>query len=96
MISALASTQQQAQIAAFCFIMPAVILSGFTTPIQNMPQAIQLLTYLNPLRYILAINRGIFLEDMPASVVLHNMWPMALIGVAAAAGATWLFSRRLE
>ncbi|MDX2222322.1 MAG: ABC transporter permease [Rhodospirillaceae bacterium] len=96
MISALTSTQQQAQIAAFCFIMPAVILSGFTTPIHNMPQAIQLLTYLNPLRYILTINRGIFLQDMPVAVVLDNMWPMAVIGVAAAAGATWLFSRRLE
>jgi ABC-2 type transport system permease protein len=95
MISALTSTQQQAQIAAFCFIMPCVILSGFTTPIENMPGWVQSITYLNPLRYVLVINRGIFLQDMPAMVVLHQIWPMALIGLVTAAGAITLFRRRV-
>ncbi len=81
MISALTATQQQAQIAAFCFIMPCVILSGFTTPIENIPGWAQALTYLNPLRYILVINRGVFLQDMPATVVFDQLWPLVLIGL---------------
>ncbi|MBL8629501.1 MAG: ABC transporter permease [Rhodospirillaceae bacterium] len=95
MISSLTSTQQQAQIAAFCFIMPCVILSGFTTPIENMPQWVQVITYFNPLRYILTISRGIFLQDMPALVVLHNLWPMVLIGVGTGIGAIIMFRRRV-
>ncbi|MDX2142847.1 MAG: ABC transporter permease [Rhodospirillaceae bacterium] len=95
MISALTSTQQQAQIAAFAFAMPAIILSGFTTPIENMPQWIQALTYLNPLRYVLVINRGVFLQDMPAGVIMGQLWPMALIGLATGLGAITLFRRRV-
>jgi ABC-2 type transport system permease protein len=94
-ISALTSTQQQAQIAAFCFVMPAVILSGFTTPIENMPGWIQALTYLNPLRYVLVINRGVFLQEMPTAVVLGQLWPMALIGLVTGLGAITLFRRRV-
>jgi ABC-2 type transport system permease protein len=95
MISALTATQQQAQIAAFCFIMPCIILSGFTTPIENMPGWVQAITYLNPLRYVLVINRGIFLQDMPALVALNQIWPMALIGVATGIGAIMMFRRRV-
>jgi ABC-2 type transport system permease protein len=95
MISSLTNTQQQAQIAAFCFIMPCVILSGFTTPIENMPDWIQAITYANPLRYILTISRGIFLQDMPPLVVLHNLWPMAVIGLVTGIGAITMFRRRV-
>ncbi|MBL8644267.1 MAG: ABC transporter permease [Rhodospirillaceae bacterium] len=95
MISSLTSTQQQAQIAAFCFIMPCVILSGFTTPVENMPDWVQVITYADPLRYILIISRGIFLQDMPPLVVLHNLWPMALIGVITGLGAIIMFRRRV-
>lgn len=96
MISALTATQQQAQIAAFCFIMPCVILSGFTTPLENMPEWIQTLTYANPLRYILVINRGVFLQDMPPSVVFDNLWPLVVIGVITALFAMRMVSRRLQ
>jgi ABC-2 type transport system permease protein len=95
MISALVSTQQQAQIAAFCFIMPCVVLSGFTTPIENMPGWVQAITYLNPLRYILVINRGVFLQDMPALVALQQIWPMAIIGLITGAAAIMMFRRRV-
>jgi len=96
MVSSLTTTQQQAMIAAFCFLMPAIILSGFATPIENMPAWLQTLTYINPLRYMLVISRGIFLQDMPATIVLANMWPMIVIGVGTAAAAAWLFRHRLQ
>jgi ABC-2 type transport system permease protein len=95
MISALAVTQQQGLLGAFLFMVPAVILSGFATPIANMPAAILLITYVDPLRYFLIILRKLFLEGAPAATLLHQFWPMALIGLASMALAGWLFRHRI-
>jgi drug efflux transport system permease protein len=95
MISAIAVTQQQGLLGAFLFMVPAVILSGFATPIANMPAAIQLITYVDPLRYFIIILRQLFLEGTPAAALLHQLWPMALIGVASMALAGWLFRHRM-
>jgi ABC-2 type transport system permease protein len=95
MISSLAATQQQALLGAFLFLVPAVILSGFATPIANMPRAVQLITYLDPLRYFLVVIRGVFLEGSTAGALLNQYWPMALIGLAALSFATWLFRHRM-
>jgi ABC-2 type transport system permease protein len=95
MISALAVTQQQGLLGAFLFMVPAVILSGFATPIANMPEAIQLLTYIDPLRYFIIVLRKLFLEGAPAAALLHQFWPMALIGIASMALAGWLFRHRM-
>jgi ABC-2 type transport system permease protein len=95
MISALAVTQQQGLLGAFLFMVPAVILSGFATPIANMPAAILLITYVDPLRYFLIILRKLFLEGAPAATLLQQFWPMALIGLASMALAGWLFRHRI-
>ena len=62
MVSSLSVTQQQALLGTFLFMVPSVILSGFATPIANMPLLVQYLTYLNPMRYFLIVVRGVFLE----------------------------------
>jgi drug efflux transport system permease protein len=95
MISALAATQQQGLLGAFLFMVPAVILSGFATPIANMPTAVQLLTYIDPLRYFLVVLRKLFLEGVPASMLVHQLWPMALIGAVSLTLAAWLFRARM-
>jgi ABC-2 type transport system permease protein len=94
MMSSLARTQQQAILGAFLFVVPAVILSGFATPIANMPPFIQDTTLVNPMRYFLVIVRGSFLEDLPAQVVFAHLWPMAVIAAVTLAGAAWLFRHR--
>ena len=94
MISALAATQQQALLGTFLFMVPSIILSGFATPIANMPDWMQTLTLLNPMRYILVIVRGVFLEGAGLSVLWPQYWPMAAIGVAGLAAAGWLFRKR--
>ncbi len=94
-ISSLSLTQQQAILGTFLFIVPAVILSGFTTPIANMPEAVQWLTYVNPLRYFLVIVRGVTLEGDGFALLLHQFWPMALIAVVTLATAGWLFRHRM-
>jgi len=96
MISAYARTQQQAIVGSFLFLMPAVILSGFATPIENMPGFVQVLTYADPLRYALVILRGLYLRDLPADLVLDQLWPMAVIGTLTAGAATHLFRKRLQ
>lgn len=95
-ISSLSQTQQQAILGSYVFMSPAVLLSGFATPIENMPSWLQVVTYLNPLRYFLVIAKGTFLKAMPLDIALQNTWPMALIAVFTLSLATWLFRRRLE
>ena len=95
MISSLAVTQQQGLLGAFLFMVPAIILSGFATPIANMPRAVQYVTLLDPLRYFLVIVRSLFLEGVSLDVLWHQLWPMALIGLAALSLAGWLFRRRM-
>jgi ABC-2 type transport system permease protein len=95
-ISSLCMTQQQAILGAFVFMPPAVILSGFATPIENMPPWLQECTLTNPLRWFLIIVRGVFLKDMPAADVLSNTLPMVVIAIATLTAASWLFKRRME
>jgi len=95
MISSLSVTQQQGLLGAFLFMVPAVILSGFATPIANMPAAVQLLTYVDPLRYFLIVLRGIFLEGDSYGLLFDQYWPMAVIGVTSLTAAGWLFRHRM-
>jgi len=74
LISTISRTQQQAMMSAFFFIFPAMLLSGFAFPIENMPEPVQWLTYGDPLRYYLVIIRGIFLKG----VGLDILWPQFL------------------
>lgn len=95
MISSLSVTMQQGLLGAFLFLVPAILLSGFATPIRNMPEIVQTLTLVNPLRYFMIVVRGVFLEDMPADLLWSQLWPMAIIGAATLTAAAWLFRRRL-
>lgn len=92
LISTLSHTQQQAMMSAFFFYFPAVLLSGFMFPIANMPQVVQWLTYLNPLRYFLVIIRGVFLKGIGPEV----LWPQMLALAALGAVMLWLASNRFN
>lgn len=95
MISSFAATQQQGLLGTFLFMVPAMILSGFATPIRNMPELVQDITLLNPMRYFMAFLRGVFLEGLPFHLLIDQLWPLALIGVAALSIAAWLFRHRM-
>lgn len=95
MISSIAVTMQQGLLGAFLFLVPAITLSGFTTPIENMPLWIQRLTLLNPMRYFMVIVRGTFLEGSPFYSLIHQFWPMAVIGVVCMILAACLFRHRM-
>ncbi len=95
-ISSLSTTQQQAMLGTFSFLTPAILMSGFATPIENMPEWLQPFTYIIPLRYMLIISKGLYLKAMPASIVFHNLWPLVVISFVNLVGAGWFFRRRLE
>lgn len=95
-ISSLAQTQQQAFLGTFLFASPAIILSGFATPIENMPQWLQTFTLINPLRHFLVIVRGVFLKAMPAGEVATHILPLALIAAFTLIVAALLFRSRME
>jgi len=96
LISALSMTQQQAILGAFLFMVPAMLLSGFATPIENMPDWLQPLTRVNPLRYFLVIVVGVFVKDISFREIVSNTIPLALIAITTMSLASWLFRRRLE
>ena len=95
LISALSATQQQGLLGAFLFMVPAVILSGFATPIANMPEVVQLITLVDPLRYFLIVLRKVFLEGAGLDLLVEQLWPMALIGAVTLTFAGWLFRHRM-
>jgi len=74
LISTVAQTQQQAMFIAWFFMIFAILLSGFFIPIENMPHTIQLITYLNPVRYYMVVIREIYLKGTE----LHYLWKQAL------------------
>ncbi len=94
MISSLAVTQQQALLGAFLFMVPSITLSGFATPIANMPRFIQAATQVNPMRHFLVIVRGVFLEGSTTAELLPQYWPLALVAAGSMLVAGWLFRRR--
>lgn len=80
LISSYSSTQQQAMLLGFLVVMPAIILSGFAFPISNMPQGVQWLTFLDPLRYFLVVIRDLFLKGGGILDHLFEYGMMILLG----------------
>jgi ABC-2 type transport system permease protein len=89
-ISTISSTQQQAMMTSvFFFIIPMMYLSGFIFPIENMPEPIQWITYLIPLRYFLVIVRGIFLKGIGLEVLWPQLTALVIWGLVVLALAVW-------
>jgi ABC-2 type transport system permease protein len=94
-ISTISKTQQQAMMASFFFFQPAILLSGFATPIETMPIAFQYITYLSPLRYFLVLVRGIFLKGVGLSVLWPDLLALFLLGAAILLLSALRFKKRL-
>jgi ABC-2 type transport system permease protein len=96
LVSSLSMTMQQALLGSFVFMMPSVILSGFATPIENMPHWLRIGTLLNPLRHIIAALRDIFLQGAGVSMIWHNLWPLVLMACFTLPLAGWMFRHRSQ
>jgi len=95
-VSAISMTQQQAFLGSFVLTVPILLLSGYASPIENMPDWLQVATYANPARFFLVIVQGLFLKAMPAAAVFQQLWPLGLIALVTLSAAAWLFRARME
>lgn len=94
-ISSISSTQQQAFLGVFAFMAPAVNLSGYVAPIENMPRFFQVLAYMNPLTYCINIVKGVFLKSYGFGDALPDLWPLLLIAFGTLSLALYMFRRHI-
>ena len=95
-LSTVSHTQQQAMMGSFFFFQPSFMLSGFTFPIRNMPEAVQWLTYINPLRYFMEIVRGVFLKGSGIDVLWPQLLALGVFGVTILFLSAQRFHKRLD
>lgn len=94
-ISAVSLNMQQAMLYTFVLLMPMMLLSGLTTPVRNMPQALQVATMANPLRFAIDMVQRIYLEGAPLAILWPSMLPLFVIALLTLPLAAWLFRHRL-
>ncbi len=95
LVSCFAATMQQAMLYSFLVMMPFALLSGLTTPLSGMPEVLQYVTLLNPLRYAIDIAQRVYLEAAGLQDLLPDLAPLAAIAFVTLTTASWLFRRRL-
>jgi ABC-2 type transport system permease protein len=95
-ISTIANTQQQAIMSSSLIAIPTFMLSGFAYPIRNMPVVVQYATYLNPLRYLIEIVRGIFLKGTGITVLWPQMLTLLVYGVTIMGLSATSFRKKLD
>jgi ABC-2 type transport system permease protein len=94
-ISTLAQTQQQAILGSFFFLLPAILLSGFITPIENMPTWIQPITWINPVRYYVELLRAGLIKGAGFAEVSSQLTALAIFGAAILALSALRFRKRV-
>ncbi|MGE5488569.1 MAG: ABC transporter permease [bacterium] len=95
-VSTVSQTQQQAVLGSFFFFTPAFMLSGFAFPIRNMPEIVQYLSLLNPLRYFMVIVRGLFLKGVGLEVLWPQMLALAAYGAVILGLSALRFHKTLD
>jgi ABC-2 type transport system permease protein len=95
LISSVCATQQQAFLGVFSFLMPAILLSGYASPVDNMPAWLRYMDWVNPLRHFIVIVKGLFLKDIGLVAVFHSLYPLLIIAIGTLSAANWIVRRRL-
>lgn len=67
--SATRSQVLSVQVAMVATYLPSFILSGFIFPVENMPFAVKIITYLIPAKYLIVLIKGIELKGVAASIL---------------------------
>jgi ABC-2 type transport system permease protein len=94
MVATVSKSQQQAQLLTFCVNPPITLLSGATSPIENMPEFFQRLSYLDPLRYLVTIVRGVTLKNAPWSALWPNLVVLSAFAIVLFSISAWRFRKQ--
>jgi ABC-2 type transport system permease protein len=81
LISTISGTQQEAMLMSFLIMLPSIFLSGFFFPLEAMPWALRMMSYLVPLRYMLIIIRGIVLKGVGMAALHSEVLILAIFSV---------------
>ncbi len=95
-ISANCQNMQQVQVYTSLYLVPNGILSGLFTPIRNMPEALQVLTYANPLRFALDAFRRIYFQGTGFWSLGYDFFPMLIIALVTLSFAGYQFRHNLN
>ncbi|CAG9298252.1 ABC transporter permease [Celerinatantimonas diazotrophica] len=95
-ISAFCRTQQQAFIGVFVFLMPAILLSGYVAPVENMPPWLQTMVWINPVLHFTAITKMVYLKGASLSVIAPHLWAMLIICLVTTSTAYVIFKRKVS
>lgn len=95
-ISAISDNMQQVMVYCFVLLMPMALLSGFATPVRNMPELLQYATYANPLRFAIDACRRIYLEGCTLAQISYDFVPMLIVAIITLPTAAWLFRHKLS
>lgn len=94
-ISMISETQQQAILGSFVILLPSLLLSGFATPVENMPEWLQSMTDFIPLKYYIVLIKGVFLKDISFDAAMHEILPMLALGIIFFAGTMLFFRKKI-
>ena len=95
-ISSLSSTQQQGILGAFVIMVPFILMSGFATPVENMPEWLLPVTDVIPLKYFLILLKGVFLKDISFHMAISLILPMLTLGFLSLFFASWMFRKKIQ
>lgn len=94
--STAANTQQEAMLTIWMTLLPGIFLSGFFFPLEAMPEILQWLSYLSPLRYYLAIIRTLMLKEVGIAMLQEEVIALTIFGLALMIIAALRFRKRLD
>ncbi len=94
-ISSISSTQQQGILGAFVLLVPSILMSGFATPVENMPEWLIPFTDIITLKYFLIVLKGVFLKDISWEIAIWEIIPMLVLGFISLIIATWFFKKKV-
>jgi ABC-2 type transport system permease protein len=94
--STIANTQQEAMLIVWMTLLPAIFLSGFFFPLQAMPQVLQWISLLMPLRYYLVIIRALLLKGVGLEMILNQVLALVAFAVVIMTAASIRFHKRLD
>ncbi len=94
--STVANTQQEAMLIVWMTLLPAIFLSGFFFPLQAMPQILQWVSMIIPLRYYLVIIRALLLKGVGLEMILNEVLALVAFAVVIMTAASVRFHKRLD
>jgi ABC-2 type transport system permease protein len=94
--STIANTQQEAMLIVWMTLLPAIFLSGFFFPLQAMPQVLQWISMIIPLRYYLVIIRALLLKGVGLEMIMNEVLALIAFAVVIMTAASIRFHKRLD